>query len=110
MLFPPKTTPNAKRVHVGVTRKDGTREHLHLVNDGNGELVEQSRPASPPAEQPAFVMQPVRASDLAELIIAAGRAAKAIDRFVQLHDPAGKDLAALERLNRALVPFLTPAS
>lgn len=117
MLSIPKTTPDARRVHVGVTRKDGTREQLHLVNNGAGALVEQAHAAPPPPDQPdtqtlepepnlpALVLEPVRIMDFVSLLVAAQSASRALDRFVQLRDPSGIDLRALERLQAALAPF-----
>lgn len=42
---------------------------------------------------------------LAALLAAAIPAARALDRFVQLHDPRGSDLRALEQLRDALALF-----
>lgn len=46
-----------------------------------------------------------RADDLAALIQAAREAAHSLDRFLQLYDPRGSDLDALEHLQDALKSF-----
>lgn len=62
--------------------------------ESNGSDAAPEPPAQPPT--------PVAVNTLVE---AARRAEKSIDRFVQLHDPRGSDLKALEDLRAALGLF-----
>lgn len=55
---------------------------------------------------PPLILEPVAIATFAELIAAAQVATRSLDRYVQLHLPEKKDLATLERLQRALAPFM----
>ncbi len=56
------------------------------------------------APQPPAPMPPPTVN-IQALVRAAENAARSIERFVQLHDPAGRDLRALQELTSALLPF-----
>lgn len=124
-----QTHLSLKRLHVGRTYPDGTREDHHFVNNGSGELILQpvepdgtdSIPNEPPPltppvlstepglepvnDPPALVLEPVRITDFVNVLECARAASRALDRFIQLRDPSGADLRALERLQAALEPF-----
>ena len=54
--------------------------------------------------QPPAPMPPLPVN-IQTLVNAAANAARSIERFVQLHDPTGRDLRALQALNDALLLF-----
>jgi hypothetical protein len=99
---------NLSRIHIAATKSDGTPVDVHLINTGNGTFVERDE-MEPKLEEvtcePALVLEPVSIADFVNLIIAARNAARALDHFVQLHDPTGVDLHAKEKLAAALAPF-----
>ena len=54
----------------------------------------------------SLIVEPVNAIQFAALVHAAQTAIESVDRFVQLHDPTDRDVAALETLRAALSPYL----
>lgn len=59
----------------------------------------------PIAAPPALILTPVSIVDFVQLVTAAYKAARSVERFVSLFDPQGIDLRALEQLQKALTPF-----
>lgn len=102
---------NLSRLSIGVTRPDGTRVTHRFQNmDGILQPVEpdgtDSIPNEPaPPAPPTLRLDAVLAVDFAHLVSAALSAARSLDRFLQLNDPTGADVKALERLRTALTPF-----
>lgn len=98
----PTIMPN--HIWLGVAR---TPNPILAPTEPNGDDSHPSEPTPPAA--PILALQNVTVADITALLSAAAAAAKALDRFVQLHDPRGSDVRALEQLNTALQRFQTPS-